>query len=106
MGRRVERGNQNQNVARGRFWRRGGVLGGGERCGRTDGRMDVASSSSAISTSLYWAPLFARLHKRREPKTGGLIFRGKARGDVEGRDEEISAIEILGSLSSLGVSRR
>ena len=41
---------------------------------RTDGR------TSAISTSLYWAPLFARLHKRREPKTGRLIFRQRAEG--------------------------
>ena len=57
--------------------------------------------SSAISTSLYWAPLFARLHKRGEPKTGGLVFRRKA--EREGTlDEEISAIEILGSLKTAG----
>ena len=62
---------------------------------RTDGR------TSAISTSLYWAPLFARLHKRGEPKTGGLVFRRKA--EREGTlDEEISAIEILGSLKMAG----
>ena len=102
MGRRVERGNQ--NVARGRFWRRGGASEYSGVASGAVGRMDVASS--AISTSLYWAPLFARLHKRREPKTGGLIFRGRARQEGMWRDEEISAIEILGSLSSLGVSRR
>ena len=45
----------------------GGELGDAEERGE--------SRVAAISTSLYWAPLFARLHKRREPKTGGLIFR-------------------------------
>ena len=84
MGRRVERGNQNQNMARRRFWRRGGVLGGGERCGRTDGRRVVVVGN--FNKSLLGSAFCSASQKKgAENRWAHFPGQGKARGDVEGR---------------------
>ena len=72
-----------------RGWRGGAV-----------GWMDRRTDLGNFNKSLLGSALFARLHKRGQPKTGGLIFRRRAEraeGTQDG-DEEISAIEIAGSL--------
>ena len=106
MGRRVERGNQ--NVARGRFWRRGGAseysgVATGERCGRADGWTSRRRRRQFQQVFIGLRFLLGFTKEGSRKPVGSFSGAGQ-----EGmwRDEEISAIEILGSLSSLGVSRR
>ena len=105
MGRRVERGNQ--NVARGRFWRRGGAS---EDSGVASGAVGRTDGWTSRRRRRQFQQVFIGLRfllgftKEGSRKPVG-SFSG-ARQEGMWRDEEISAIEILGSLSSLGVSRR